>query len=286
MRTEGKQMTKARIKEILIYIILIVIGFGMVYPLIWMFFACFKTNNDMFSSIGLLPKKPVWTAFKAGWESIGQYTYTTFFKNTFTITIPTVIFTILSSLLTAFGLARFHFRLKKVFISVVVATIMLPASILIVPRYILFDKFDWLNTYLPFIVPSIFATNSFYIFLLIQFLRGIPKELDEAAIIDGCGYPMILIRIIIPLCKPALFTVGLFQFMNIWNDFYNSLVYINSVSKYPLSLALRLTMDNESYVAWNEIMAMSLLSIVVPVLLFFFAQKYFVEGISTTGLKG
>lgn len=268
------------------YAALSLIGLLMIYPLIWMFFASFKTNREIFSSISLFPEKPVFDAFINGWKGSGQYSYTTFFLNNFKFVIPCVVFSIISSSLVAYGFARFRFRLKKICFAIVIATLMLPSSILIIPRYILFSKFDWLNTYLPIVVPCIFATESFFIFLLVQFMRGIPYDLDEAARIDGCNSFAILVRILLPLLKPALFSVGLFQFMWQWNDFFNVLIYINSVRKYPLSLALRMSLDVNANVAWNQVIAMSFCSIVPVIFIFFFAQKYFVEGISTTGLKG
>jgi len=202
------------------------------------------------------------------------------------LVVPTVIASIVSSVSVAYGFARFKFPFKKVLFALVIATLMLPNAIIIIPKYILFKNFGWLNTYLTFWIPALFATYSFFIFMLVQFLRGIPRELDESAIIDGCNSFTILIRILIPLAKPALFSVGIFQFIWRWNDFFNVLVYINSVSKFPLALALRMSIDITDVVAWNRLMAMSVLTMVPPILIFFFAQKYFVEGIATTGLKG
>jgi len=150
----------------------------------------------------------------------------------------------------------------------------------------MFRNLGWLNSYLPFIIPSIFATGPFFIFLLVQFFRGIPKELDESAVIDGCNSLYLLYKIIVPLSKPALFSVGLFQFMWTWNDFFQPLIYINSVSKYTLSLGLRMSMDVTSGILWNNILAMSFVTILPLIVLFFFTQKFFVEGIATTGIKG
>jgi oligogalacturonide transport system permease protein len=165
------------------------------------------------------------------------------------------------------------------------STLMLPNAVIIIPRYILFNSLDWLDSYLPFIIPAIFATNSFFIFMLVQFLRGIPKELDESAVIDGCNSFMILARILLPLSKPALFSAAIFQFIWTWNDFFNVLIYVNSIKKYTVSLGLRMALDIQAAVNWNQVMAMSVVAIVPPVLVFFFSQKHFVEGIATTGIK-
>ena len=167
-----------------------------------------------------------------------------------------------------------------------ISTLMLPNAVIIIPRYLMFNRMGWLNSYLPFIIPALFACFPFFIFMLVQFLRGIPRELDEAAIIDGCGSVRIFYIILVPLMKPAIFSAGLFQLMWTWNDFFNPLIYINTVSKFPLSLGLRMSMDSASVLQWDQVMAMSLVSIMPLVVIFFFAQKYFVEGISTSGLKG
>ncbi|NLM10357.1 MAG: carbohydrate ABC transporter permease [Clostridiaceae bacterium] len=283
-------MRKGEVKKntrlILSYIFLCILGIIMVYPLLWMFSASFKTNNEIFSSFTLIPKKIVTGAYSQGWKGSGQYSFGRFFSNTFIMVLPTVFFTIISSLLVAYGFARFKFRYKKPLFALVLASLMLPTEVVIIPRYILFNTLDWLDSYLPFIIPAAFATHSFFIFMLVQYIRGIPKELDESAVIDGCSSFKILTKIIIPLCKPAIVSVAIFQFVWRWNDFLNPLIYISSVRKYPLSLALRMTLDVTDTIIWNQVMAMSVLSLIPPVLLFFFTQKYFVEGIATTGLKG
>lgn len=275
-----------RMGRILAYIVLVSGGVIMIYPFIWMVFACFKSNAEIFGSQKLLPDSYSLESFVKGWQGVGQYTFTTYFKNTLLITIPTVFFTVASCSLVAYGFARFRFPGKKILFALMISTLMLPDAVVIIPRYLLFNKLGWLNSYMPFIVPAIFACYPFFIFMLVQFLRGIPRELDEAAEIDGCNSLLLFGKILLPLMKPALFSAGLFQFMWTWNDFYNPLIYINSVKKYPLSLGIRISLDASSTIAWNQIMAMSIVTILPVVLLFFFAQKYFVEGIATSGLKG
>ncbi len=273
-------------KKILTYVFLTLLGIFMVYPLLWLLSSSFKSNQDIFISMRLIPKKIVFDSYIKGWQGTGQYTYGVFFKNTFKLVVPTVLFTLISSVLVAYGFARFQFPFKKLLFKLMIATLMLPNAVIIIPRYILYRDLGWLDSYLPFTVPALFATYSFFIFMLVQFIRGIPRELDESAFIDGCNSFDILVKIILPLAKPALFSAGIFQFIWRWNDFFNVLVYINSVSKYTLSLALRMSIDITQSVEWNQLMAMSVLTMVPPILIFFFAQKYFVEGIATTGLKG
>jgi oligogalacturonide transport system permease protein len=257
----------------------------MIFPLIWLISASLKPNNEIFGTLSLVPSKFMWNSYTEGWKGSGQFTFGVFFINTLKLVVPTVICTLISSVIVAYGFARFEFPLKKILFMFMLSTLMLPNAVIIIPRYILFNSLDWLDSYLPFIIPAIFATNSFFIFMLVQFLRGIPKELDESAVIDGCNSFMILARILLPLSKPALFSAAIFQFIWTWNDFFNVLIYVNSIKKYTVSLGLRMALDIQAAVNWNQVMAMSVVAIVPPVLVFFFSQKHFVEGIATTGIK-
>lgn len=267
--------------------LLFAFGILMVYPLIWLFFGSFKTNIDLFGSLSLLPKSFVWDSYSKGWHGTGQYSYATFFINTLLLVVPTVVFTVISSAVVAYGFARFQFVLKGPLFALMISTLMLPQAVIIIPRYLIFRNMGWLDSYLPFIVPAVFACYPFFIFMLVQFFRGLPRELDESAVVDGCNPFTILIRILLPLCKPALFSAAIFQFIWTWSDFFNSLIFINSVKKYTVSLALRMSIDSTGgTVDWNQIMAMSVLAILPPVLIFFAFQRYFVEGIATTGIKG
>jgi oligogalacturonide transport system permease protein len=258
----------------------------MIFPLLWQFGASFKTNQEIFTSLSILPKDPVTGAYQQGWKGSGQYGFSRFFGNTFILVLPTVLFTLISSTLTAYGFARFDFFGRKFLFMIMLSTLMLPQAVLLVPRYILFREFGWLNSYLPFYTPALLAQFPFFIFMMVQFLRGIPKEFDESAFLDGCTSFSILTHIILPLSKPAIFSLCIFQFIWTWNDFFNVLIYINSVSKYTVALGLRMALDIDAMVNWNEIMAMSVLSMLPPIIIFFLAQRYFVEGISASGLKG
>ena len=268
------------------YLLLVAIGLVITFPFIWMIFACFKTNAEILGSTKLLPSSYSFDAFIKGWNGVGNITFATYFKNTFLMVVPTVAVTVFSCSFVAFGFARFRFPFKKLCFALMISTLMLPNSVIIIPRYLIFNKLGLLNTYWPFYLPAAFACFPFFIFMIIQFLRGVPRELDEAAYIDGCSSMRLYFKILLPLIKPALFSAGLFQFMWTWNDFFNTLIYISSVKKFPVSLGLRASLDTASQVQWDKVMSMSLISILPLIVLFFFAQKYFVEGISTTGLKG
>lgn len=268
------------------YLIIVVVGLVLLYPIIWMFFSTFKSNEEIYGSINLLPKVWHWENYINGWQGTGRITYTTFFKNTFVMVIPTVLFTMISACLAAYAFARFDFPCKGILFTLLVGLMMLPNSVMIIPRYLLYNQFKWVDTYLPFYIPALLCTNSFFPYMLIQFLRGIPRELDESAYIDGCSTMRTLVSILLPLMKPALFSAGLFQFLWTYNDYFNSLIFINSAKNYPISLALRMSLDSQTVVDWGRVIAMAFVAVLPVMILFFAAQKYFVEGIATSGLKG
>ena len=274
------------IKRGLLYIFLAALAVIMIYPLLWMAGSSLKENQEIFTSLSIFPTKWDFSSYPEVWKGNGRITYTKYFLNTFLLVIPTVACTVMSSTVVAFGFARFQFPFDKLLFAVMLSTLLLPEQTLLVPRYLIFKKLNWLDSYKTFIIPALFATYPFFIYMMIQFIRGIPRELDESAKIDGCNAFQIFGKIILPLSKPAMFSVIIFQFVWRWNDFFNPLIYINDIKKYPLSLALRSALDISDTVHWNRLMAMSLAAMLPPVLLYIAAQKYFVEGIATTGLKG
>ncbi len=282
-------MNKKLIKKIrgdFSYTCIIIIGLLMIYPLIWMFFTSFKSNNEIFGSLKLLPESFSLQPYINGWTSAGGISYTKFFINTFKLVIPTTLFTVLSSTLVAYGFTRFEFKGKKMLFGILISTLMLPNAVIIIPRYTIFNKLGMIDSYWPFYLQAIFACYPFFTYMLIQFMRGLPSELDESAYLDGCGTFKVLYKILLPLLKPSMFSAGLFQFLWTYNDYFNSLIYINTVKKYTVSLALRLSIDAETVVQWNQVMAMACIAVLPVVVLFFLAQRYFIDGIATTGLKG
>ncbi len=277
---------KNMMKNTVTYLLISFLGLLMIYPLLWLISGSFKTNDEIFTVFSLIPSHVSLKPYIDGWIGIGQQTYSQFFLNTLQMVLPSLFFNLLASFLVAYGFSRFRFPLKKVFFALMISTLMLPKTVIIIPRYMLFKNLGWLDSYLPFYIPALLATQSFFIFMLIQFMRGLPRELDESAVIDGCNSFQILFRILLPLSKPALFSAAIFDFIWQWNDFFNPLIYISSVAKYPLALGLRIDLDVGAAVNWGQVMAMSVVTMIPPILIFFFAQKYFVEGIATTGLKG
>ena len=268
------------------YILVLLVGIIMLMPIVWMFFASFKTNDEIFAGVKLLPNSWSLDAYIEGWRSNGRITYTTFFINSFVLTFVTTIITVLIALIVAYGFARFTFPLKKPLFTIMLSTLMLPNAVLMIPRYSIFNKLNMLDSYMPFYMQALLGCYPFFIFMLVQFLRGVPRELDESASIDGCSEIGVLARILMPIMKTSLFSAALFQFMWTYNDYTNVLIYVNSVKKYTLSLALRMSLDSESIVRWDKVMAMSFLSMVPLGILFFAAQKYFVEGMMSGAIKG
>ena len=268
------------------YAVLIVVGLLMLYPLLWMIGGAFKPNHEIFDSIGFIPHAPTLEGFTRGWQTSTEYTFARYLLNTFAIIIPKVIVTVVSSVLVAFGFARFNVPGKRVLFALLIATILLPKSVLLVPQYLMFREMGWLDTFLPLYVPSAFATEGFFVFMIIQFMRSFPREMEEAAVMDGCNSLQVLWHVVVPVIMPAIISVALFQFMWSMNDFLSPLIYLSSVGKYPVALALKLSIDVTEATSWNQILAMSTIALLPSVVLFFAAQKYFVEGITVGAVKG
>jgi oligogalacturonide transport system permease protein len=287
-KTESRltRRSKGRIGAVVRYLVLLGVGVLMLYPLLWLVGASFKTNEEIFSEIWFWPKTFDFASYIAGWKTSSEFTFATYFLNSFSIIIPRIIVTIISCVLVGYGFARFQFWGKKILFGVLVSSFMLPQVILRVPQYLMFKTFGWLDTYLPFIVPSAFAIDVFFVFMMVQFLRGIPKDMEEAAQIDGCNAPQILWYILVPIIKPAIVSIIVFQFIWTMNDFMGPLIYLSSVSKYPISLALKMSVGATEEVKWANVIAMSVVALVPSLVVFFSAQKYFVDGIATSGIKG
>ena len=286
-KLERRRRRRNLISAVVRYGVLTAVALVMIYPILWLVGATFKTNNEIFTTVNFIPKRIDFTPYIEGWKTRTQFTFTTFFLNTFKYVIPKIIFCLVSSTLVAYGFARFQFPLKKFFFSLLMATMFLPAVVTRIPLYLLWKNLGLLDTYVPLIAPTVFANEPFFVFMLIQFLRSIPTYLDEAATVDGCNSFEIVIRILLPALKPAIVSCTIFQFIWSFNDFLGPLIYVTSLSKYPVALALKMSIDQSSgIVEWNQILAMSFLALLPALILFFAAQKYFVEGITSTGAKG
>lgn len=268
------------------HLVLIAMASVMFYPLLWMVGASFRDDSQI-GDPGFWPGEFfTLDGYAQGWEGVAGVPFWRFILNSLLIATACVAANLIACSLTAYAFARINFRFRRVAFAVMLTTLMLPQHVVLIPQYILFRELDWINTYLPFIVPKILATDAFFIFLMVQFFRAIPRELDEAARIDGCGHLGIFFRIVLPLSKPALATTAIFTFIYTWNDFFTPLIYLTDTELYTVPLALRAFVDTSSTSAFGALFAMSVVSL-LPVLGIFIAfQRLLVEGIATSGLKG
>jgi pectin-derived oligosaccharide transport system permease protein len=278
-------MTPAAARRFGSYLGVTGLAFVMLYPLLWMFSASLAPGG-LIGSAGLVPPNGVtFENYTEGWKGIGGVPFSRFFLNSLTVSTLAVIGNLLSCSLAAYAFARIDFKLRGFWFALALGSILLPAQVLIIPQYILFRSFGWINTYFPLIVPRFLAHDAFFVFLMVQFIRGIPRELDQAARIDGCGHFGIYARIIMPLALPALATTAAFTFITTWNDFFGPLIYLTRPQMFTVPIALRAFIDATSASSLGPLFAMSFLSL-LPVLGFFIAfQRLLTEGIVSTGFK-
>lgn len=274
-------------KKIIPYLLLTMAAVVMIYPVLWLIGASFKSNDEIFSSIWFMPEHIELSVYKNAWETVTPYTMGHYFLNTFTIIIPKTVFAVLSSVLVAYGFARFDFPMKRFFTALLLGSMFMPAIVTILPQYLMWNKLELINTYVPLTLPSLFACEGTFVFILIQFFKGIPKEFDEAAKIDGCGTFGTLFYILVPCIRPAIVSIAVFTFLWTMNDFLTPLIMIHSVEKYPLSLALRLSVDSTGHgYEQRTIIAMSVIGLIPSIAVFSLAQKKFIGGITMGGLTG
>jgi multiple sugar transport system permease protein len=263
-----------------------ILGFLMLYPLLWVAASSFKPADQIFTNVtSLLPRTVTLDNYVQGWAGFGGISFTTFFRNSLIYSGFGTILTVFGSALTAYGFARLRFAGQRVWFTLMIMTLMLPVQVQVIPEYILFAKLGWLNTFWPLLLPRI-GGQAFFIFMIMQFIRGIPRELDDAAAIDGCGEIGIFWRIIVPLISPAMVTAAIFSFYFTWGDFLHPLIYLNAPQLYTISVALRTFADPSTVTNWGAIFAMSTLSLIPVFVIFIVFQRYLIEGISTSGLKG
>ena len=259
----------------------------MIYPLVWMVMSSFKDTNTIFTTAtSLIPEKFTLQNYVNGWKGFAKVGFGTFFKNSLFISITATIGTVLSSSVVAYGFARCKFPGRKLLFAAMLASMMLPAQVLMIPQYLWYQKLNWVGTNLPLIVPYCFAIQGFFVYMMTNFIEGIPRELDEAAKIDGCSYYTIFTKIIFPLMVPTMITGCIFSFMWRWDDFLAALLYLSDPLKYPVSYALKMFSDPTAGSDWGAMFAMATLSLIPIFVIFLTMQKYLVEGISTSGLKG
>jgi len=257
------------------------------YPVVWVIGASFKPSKDIINSLRLFPTDPVLANFKGLADGIADISIWTFFQNSLLYAGGAVVGILISCSLTAYAFAKIRFVGRNLLFSLMIGTLLLPYHVLLIPQYVMFQKLELINTYVPLLLGKYLATEAFFVFLMVQFMRNLPRELDEAARIDGCGHLRIYWSIVLPLCRPALITSAIFTFINAWNDFMGPLIYLNEPGKYTVSLGMMMFRDSDGVAAnYGGLIAMSLVAL-LPVLLFFLAfQRYLIDGMATSGLKG
>ncbi|MGR3933162.1 carbohydrate ABC transporter permease [Streptomyces sp. BRA346] len=277
---------RARIRSVAWHLGALAVLAVILYPVVWVIGGSFKPGDEIIGSLQLLPTDPITENYRRLGDGIADVPVTTFFTNSLFLAVGSVIGVLFSCSLAAYAFARIRFAGRNALFTLMISTLLLPFQILIIPQYILFQKMELINTYVPLLLGKYLAADAFFVFLMVQFMRGLPRELDEAARLDGCGHLRIYWSIVLPLCRPALITSAIFTFIWSWNDFIGPLLYLNEPDKYTVSMGLKLFIDQDSVADYGGMVAMSLVAL-LPVLLFFLAfQRYLVEGASTSGLKG
>ncbi len=274
------------ISSILYHVAIGSFGFVMLYPVLWLFASSLKAPDEIFTQITtLIPRELHFENYAEGWRGFGGITFATFFKNSFIYAGFGTLIQVTASVIIGYGFARIKFQGKRIWFTIMLLTLMLPSEVLMIPQYIIFSKLGWVNSFLPLLVPRI-GGSAFFIFMMVQFIRGIPVDLDEAAMIDGANQFGIFRYVIGPQLKPAIITAAIFSFYWTWDDFLGPLIYLTNPKLYTVSVALRSFTDASSITNWGAIFAMLGLSLLPALLLFVFFQRYLVQGIATTGLKG
>ena len=279
-------MRNAKIYQFVLQIIMVLIGAFLLLPFFWLITSSFKTNAEIMSrTLVWFPKEWLWNNFTDGWRAVPTKSFGIYFKNTFFYVAIALFGALLSSSFVAFGFARVNFKFKNLLFMCLLATMMLPSQVTLIPVYMMWTNLRFTNTLVP-LVFGFFTGPAYYVFLLRQFMAGIPSELDEAAICDGCTPIGIYFRILLPLCRPALFTIAMFAFMSSYDDFMGPLIYLQDPKKFTVSIGLRQFISREDASNWGYMLAMTLVSMLPPIFVFAGVQKNLVQGIATTGLKG
>jgi multiple sugar transport system permease protein len=275
-----------RIRSVLFHTFVLAVTAVVLYPALWMLMSSLKPTADIIGNVSLIPKDASLDNFSKALAGIGGVSFWTFFGNSMILAVLSVVGITLSASVSAYAFARIEFAGRRIWFGLMIGSLLLPVHVVIIPQYIIFNNLGLVNTFVPLLLGKFLAAEAFFVFLMVQFMRNLPRELDEAARIDGAGHLRIFTAIMLPLMKPALVTSSIFAFIWSWNDFLGPLLYLKDPSLFPLPIALRLFVDQTSTSDYGAQMAMAVLAL-IPVLLFFLVfQRYLVEGVATQGLKG
>ena len=275
---------RIRWRSVVKHAMLILLAASMIYPLIWMLASSFKPTETIFREIGLIPSEVTIANYTNGWTAF-TVPFSRFLWNSVVIAFGSILGNLISCSLAAYAFARMRFRGRGIMFSTMLLTLMLPYQVVVVPQYIVFRQLDWINTPLPLIVPKFLAVDAFFVFLMVQFIRGLPRELDEAARIDGAGHFRTYLQIILPLTTPALATTAIFTFVWTWNDFFAQLIYLPALENKTAATALNMFIDASSTSDYGAMFAMSVVSLIPLFFIFLFGQRWLIRGIATTGIK-
>jgi multiple sugar transport system permease protein len=275
-----------RVRRLGWHVVCLALLAALLYPMVWLVFASFKPAEEILSSLRLWPERVILGNYVEAFGDTAGVSVWRFLTNSLIVSVGAAVGNVVSCALAAYAFAWLRFRLRGPLFAFMIATIMLPVHVLLIPQYTIFHQLDMIDTFWPLVLPKLLATDAFFVFLMVQFMRALPRELGDAARLDGCGAVRTFGYVVLPLSKPALVTTAIFSFIWAWNDFLSQLIYLNSPENYTLPLALRLFIDQTSESAYGTMMAMSVLTL-LPIGLFFFAfQRLLVEGVTTTGING
>ena len=281
----GQKSSKAQ--SVFFHVFSCALGFIMIYPLLWLLMSSFKSNDTMFhNAFSLIPEKwEIIQNYASGFKGIAGISFWTFFKNSAIVTVASVAGSIFCSLLAAYAVSRVKFKGANFWFGCIVMTMMIPSQVMVVPQYIILKKVGLSDTLVSMTLPWIFG-YAFFIFLIVQYMRGIPRDLDEAAMLDGCSKIGVLFKILVPVVQPSIVTASIFAFYWIWQDFFQPLIFVSNPKNFTIPLALKLYTDPNSYNNYGGLFAISVISLLPVILIFIKFQKYLVEGIATDGIKG
>ena len=276
---------KKNARTILYHAFVVIFGLIMIYPVIWMILSSFKTKSEILgANAPFLPTTWVWENYTNGWKGAGQYTFATYFKNSIIISVLATLGTVISSAMVSYSLARVKFKGRKFWFTCMILTMLLPGQVLMIPQYIIWNNLGLVGTFVPMILPK-FLGVPFFIYMMMQFIKGLPKELDEAAMIDGCNRYQIFSKVILPLLGPSIITTIVIQFYWVWDDYMGPLLYITKPGLYTVSYAIKNFADVQG-TNFGPMFAMSTLSLIPVFLLFLFFNRYLMDGVTAGSVKG
>ncbi|MCD0442786.1 carbohydrate ABC transporter permease [Glycomyces sp. A-F 0318] len=281
-----KRTPAERVKSLVWHVALLAVLVVVLYPAFWVLTASVKENSDILTNISPIPTSITWDNFTAAFDGMAGVPLWRFFWNSFVIAALSVVGIVVSCSITAYALGRLEFPGRKAMFAVVIATLLLPGQVMLIPQYLIFSEMDVVNTIFPLVIGKFLGLDAFFVFMYVQFLRGIPRELDQAATIDGAGHFRIFFSIMLPLLRPAIVTSSIFTFIWSWNDFMGPLIYLHEIEKFPLPRLLQSYNNTEGVSNYGGMMAMTLLSLIPVVLFFLVFQKFLIKGIATSGVKG